>query len=104
MSPTSEAQLTKTNQYNVNVLDQIKKNFPNLKIETAVQYSTAAGQLVQMMVDAVEGQQTGYCAFNEKLRAHPVKVDLSSFAQKKTSGTWGAIVRVPIAIASMLGV
>jgi hypothetical protein len=104
ITPTCEAQLTKTNQYNVNVLDQIKKNFPNCRIEVAVQYATAAGNLAQFFVESVDGQDTGYCAFNEKMRAHPVKVDLSSYAQKKTSGTWGAIIRLPAAIASMLGI
>jgi hypothetical protein len=42
-------------------------------------------------------------AFTEKLRAHPVKVELSSFKQKKSQGTWGAIIYRPILIASMLG-
>lgn len=104
MSPEIEVNLTKTNQYNVNVSDQLKKNFPNLTIETAVEYSTTGGQLVQLMVQSLEGQQTGYCAFSEKMRAHPVKVDLSSFQQKKSAGTWGAIIRMPINIAQMLGV
>lgn len=103
MSPEMEVNMTKTNQYNVNVTDQIKKNFPNIRIETATQYATAAGQLMQLIVESIDGQDTGYCAFNEKLRAHPVKVDLSSFAQKKTSGTWGAIIKQPLAIAQMIG-
>lgn len=104
MSPEIEANLTKTNQYNVNVTDQIAKNFPNLRIETATQYSTAAGQLVQLFVDKIDGKDTGYCAFNEKMRAHAVIPDVSSFKQKKTGGTWGAIIRYPVAFASMLGV
>lgn len=104
MSPEIEVNLTKTNQYNVNVTDQLKKNFPNLTIETAVEYATTGGQLVQLIVDSIEGQQTGYCAFTEKMRAHPVVVDLSSFKQKKSAGTWGAVIRQPLAIAQMLGV
>jgi hypothetical protein len=105
MSPQSEAQLTKTNQYNVNVYDQIKKNFPNLRIETAVQYENAtSGNLVQLIAEEIEGLETVYGGFNEKLRAHPVIVAVSSWKQKKTSGTWGAIIRRPLAIASMLGV
>ncbi len=105
MSPESEAQFTKTNSYNVNVYDQVKKNFPNLRIETAVQYTNpTAGNLVQMIVEEIEGLETVYGAFNEKLRAHPVIVAESSWRQKKTSGTWGAIIRRPLAIASMIGV
>lgn len=104
MSPTAEVNLTKTNQYNVNVTDQLKKNFPNLRIETAVEYSTASGELAQLFVEEIDGQQTAYCAFTEKMRAHPVKVELSSFKQKKSAGGWGCIIRRPVAIAQMLGV
>lgn len=56
MSPEMEVNLTKTNQYNVNVTDQLKKNFPNLRIETAVEYSTDAGELVQLIVERL-GEQ-----------------------------------------------
>jgi hypothetical protein len=104
MSPTAEVNLTKTNQYNVNVTDQLKKNFPNLVVKTAVEYATQGGQLVQLIVDKIDNQETGYCAFTEKMRAHPVIADLSSWKQKKSSGTWGAIVRMPMNIAQLLGV
>jgi hypothetical protein len=104
MSPEIEVNLTKTNQYNVNVADLLKKNFPNITIQSAVEYNTTGGQLVQLIVDSIDGQKTGYCAFSEKMRAHPVVVGTSSFKQKKSSGTWGAIVRQPIAIAQLLGV
>ena len=103
MSPVSEASLTKTNQFNVNVTDQIKKNFPNLRIETAVEFGTASGELIQLFVESIDGQQTAYCAFTEKMRAHPVIPALSSFKQKKSAGGWGCVVRRPVAIAQMLG-
>ncbi len=103
-SPSVEANLTKTNQYNVNVTDQIKKNFPNMRIVSAVQYATAGGNLVQLFAEEVDGKRTVQCAFNEKMRAHPVIVQASSYKQKKTGGSWGAIVRYPVAVSSMLGV
>lgn len=103
LSPEIEANLVKTNQYNVNVTDQLKKNFPNLRIEQAVEYATGSGELVQLIVEKIEGQDVGYTAFTEKMRAHPVKVELSSFQQKKSGGTWGAIIRQPIGIAQYLG-
>jgi hypothetical protein len=99
-----EVNFTKTNQYNVNVTDQLKKNFPNLRIMSAVEYNTTSGQLVQMIVDNIEGQRVVECAFTEKMRAHPVVIGLSSFEQKKSAGTWGTIVRLPIGIAQLLGV
>lgn len=103
MSPAIAVNLTKTNQYNVNVTDQLKKNFPNMRIETAVEYATVGGQLVQLMADSIDGQDVGYAAFTEKMHAHAVVVDLSSFRQKKSGGTWGAILRMPLAIAQYLG-
>ncbi len=104
MSPEIEVNLTKTNQFNVNVSDMLAKNFPNLTVETAVQYATGSGQLVQLIADSIEGQNVGTAAFTEKMRAHAIVRDTSSFKQKKSQGTWGAVIKVPMAIASMIGV
>jgi hypothetical protein len=104
LSPQSQVALTVTNQFNVNVFDLLKKNFPNIRMETAVQYATTGGQLVQLICEEVDGQETGYCAFTEKMRAHPIIREISSFKQKKTQGSWGAIIRQPFAIAQMIGV
>ena len=103
MSPVSEVALTFTTQFNVNVADILKKNFPNMTIKTAPEYNTPSGQFVQLMADEVEGQRTATTAFTEKLRAHPIVVMLSSFRQKKSQGTWGTVIFRPIFIASMLG-
>lgn len=113
MSPTTEVALTATNSFNVNVVDLLKKNFPNMKIATAVQYGLrnagnpqgiVAGNLVQLFVREVEGQKTGFAAYNEKMRSHPVVRLMSSFRQKVTGGTWGAVLRFPAGVASMIGV
>jgi len=113
MSPASAAALTATNTFNVNVADLLKKNFPNIRIETAVQYGAlsasnpqgiAAGNEIQLIAENIEGQATGYAAFNEKMRSHPIIRAMSSFKQKLTAGTWGAILRMPVAIAQMVGV
>lgn len=113
LSPLSSMALTATNSFNVNVSDLIKKNFPSIRIETAVQYGVVSttnpqgivgGNEVQLIAETVEGQETGYCAFNEKLRAHKIINELSSFKQKYTQGSWGAIIRLPFAFAQMLGV
>lgn len=104
MSPTSEVALTKTTEFNVNVADLLKKNFPNMTVKTAPEYGTTSGQLVQLIADNIEGQQTAECAFTEKLRAHPIVVMASSFKQKKSQGTWGTIVYRPVFISQMLGV
>lgn len=113
MSPTSSVALTSTNSFGLNVYNLLEKNFPNIRFETAVQYGAisagnpqgvAAGNLVQLIAEEVDGQSTGYCSFNEKMRAHKIIPAASSWKQKITGGTWGAILRQPFAIASMVGV
>ncbi|SAL55027.1 hypothetical protein AWB70_04692 [Caballeronia cordobensis] len=105
MAPSLSVALTTTNIYNVNVTDMLKKNFPNLKIETAVQYQNATGgNLLQLIAESIEGQKTGYCAFTEKMRAHGIVRETSSYKQKKSQGTWGTVIFQPFAIASMMGV
>jgi hypothetical protein len=113
MSPIANGALATTNSFGISVEDLIKKNYPNMRIVTAVQYGAlsatnpqgvAAGNYLQLIADEVEGQETSYCAFNEKLRAHPLFRDLSSYKQKVTAGTWGAIIRQPFAVASMVGI
>ncbi len=104
LSPIVQTYLLKTNQYNVNVYDQIKKNFPNLRVENAVEYNTQGGQLVQMIADSIEGQKTAEPAFTEKMRSHAIVRKTSSFLQKKSQGTWGCIIYRPFQIAQMLGV
>ena len=113
MSPKASGALNFTNTYNVNVKAQLAANYPNLKVVPAIQYGalsaqnpqgSAAGEVVQLIAKTVEGQETGYCAFNEKLRAGPVIRQLSAFKQKMAQGTWGAIVRQPFAISQMIGV
>jgi hypothetical protein len=104
MSPVTSVALNKTNSFNVNVMDQLKKNFPKLRVETAVEYNTTSGQLVQMIVENIEGQETATCAFTEKLRAHAIVVDSSSWKQKKSQGTFGTVIYRPFAISQMIGV
>ncbi len=105
MSPGAQGTgLVKTNNFLVNVQDLLKKNYPNLTIQTAPEYKTDAGELVQLIVPELEGQRTATPAFTEKLRAHPIVIDVSSFKQKKSQGTWGTVIFRPFLIASMIGV
>jgi hypothetical protein len=104
LSPKVEVALTITNEFNVSVSDLLKKNYPNLKVETVPQYSTASGEQVQLVANNIDGQRTWDCCFTEKLRAHPVVVGSSSFKQKKSQGTWGTVIYRPGAVQGMLGV
>ena len=113
MSPSSAVALTFTNSFGVNVEDLLKKNFPNMQVKTAAQYGASSssnsqgqsgGNLVQLIADNIEGQKVAYCAFNEKMRAHKIIALASAWEQKTTGGTWGTIMRMPVGIASMIGV
>jgi hypothetical protein len=105
MSPSSQVYLTLTNPvFATNVKKMIETNFPKLKFEVAPEYSTASGELVQLIADEMAGQRTATTAFTEKLRAHPIIVASSSFKQKTSQGTWGTIIFRPFLIAQMLGV
>lgn len=109
ISPQNVTNFNKTNQYNVNVFDQIKKNFPNLKIVTVPEFAINGGgnaggtELIQLIAKSVEGQQTCEAAFTEKMRAHAMVVKTSSWEQKKSQGTWGVIFYRPVFVAQMLG-
>lgn len=113
LSPQSEVGLSFTNSFNVNVEDLLKKNFPGLRRVTVPQYGAkstlnpngvAAGNFMQLIATSIQGQQTGYASFNEKMRAHKIIPRLSSYEQKVSGGTWGAIIRMPVAFSSMVGI
>ena len=61
-------------------------------------------QFIQVIATRVQGQDTGFCAFSEKMRGFPVIPEMSSFKKKIAGGNWGAIIRNPWAVASMIGV
>jgi hypothetical protein len=89
---------------NATVQAMIKESFPKMVVKTAPELATTAGNLVQMIAPSVQGQKSGFCAFTEKMRAHAIVRDTSSTYQKKSGGTWGAIIKFPAGISQMLGV
>jgi hypothetical protein len=114
LSPQSALATKFTNAFGVSVADLLKQGFPNMKIEIAPQYGaktavnptgySAVGNAFQVIVNKVDNQRVAYPAFNEKLRAHKLIPELSSWKQKYTSGVWGTVTRMPIGVAGMLGV
>lgn len=114
LSPNSEVALAFTNSFGISVADLLKKNYPAMKVKTAPQYGTksatnpqgfsSAGNYVQLIADKLQGQRVVYGSFSEKLRSHKIIPGLSSWEQKMTSGVWGAILRIPAAVSSMIGI
>jgi hypothetical protein len=114
LSPQSMLAMAFTNSFGVSVADLLKKGFPNMKIMSAPQYgqktatnnqgASTVGNVFQIIVDRIDNQKIAYPAFNEKLRAHKLIPESSSWRQKMTSGVWGTITRMPVGIAGMIGV
>ena len=114
LSPASNLATAFTNSFGVSVADLLKKGFPNMKIATAPQYGqktisnnqgyNPTGNVFQVIVDKIDGQKVAYPAFNEKLRAHKLIPEPSSWKQKMTSGVWGTITRMPMGISGMIGI
>jgi hypothetical protein len=98
------AALTAVNSFGITIRAFIKESFPNVEFISDPRYATTAGNVVQLIAEEVNGVQVGYCAFNEKMRDHRIVPDTSSMRQKKTGGTFGAIIRAPLGIAQMIGV
>ena len=96
--------LSATNSFGITVRALIDQSFPNVEIISDPRYTTTAGNVVQLIAKTFDGMQTSYCAFNEKMRDHQVVRGLSSYQQKRTGGSWGWILRFPMAISQMLGV
>jgi hypothetical protein len=105
--------LTNANSFAVNVNKLLEDNFPNLKVETAVQYNAlgagdtqgfAGGNFAQLWALEIDGQRTGFAAYSEMMREHPIIRHMSSFRQKASGGVWGAVIRVPMAVASIVGI
>lgn len=102
LSPVMNARLLASNQYGLNAMKYIKDNFPNLRIVSVPEYSTDAGEKVQLVLDAYMGQPTIDLGFVDKLRTHKVEVKTSGFLQKRSQSTIGAIIYYPIFVANRL--
>jgi len=101
---TVAAGMVAQNSFGLTVRALIKESFPNVKFVIDPRYATAAGNVVQLIAREVDGNRTGFVSFNEKQRDHRVIMAESSMRQKKTAGSWGAVIRYPLAVAQMLGV
>lgn len=103
-SPSRQAALLSVNSFGLSAIKMIKDAYPNLKIETSPRYTVSGTEYAQLIADDFDGNDVGYCSFTEKMRDHPIIRQLSSYEQKKTAGTWGAVLRYPIAVTTITGI
>lgn len=114
LSPASALATKFANSFGVTVAGLLKEGFPNMTIKIAPQYGqlsvsntqgyTGVGNTFQIIPDELDGQKVAYAAFSEKLRAHKIIPEMSAWKQKYSNGVWGTILRLPVAIAGMVGV
>lgn len=103
MSPGLAVRLATPNDLGLSVLKMLADYFSKLRIVKAPEYNTASGELMQLIAVSIEGQESIYLASSEKFYAFAPVREVSSVKQKFRAGTFGAIVRRPVAVAGMLG-
>ena len=105
VSPAAAVWLGRATDYNVSVMDMLNKYFSNLKLVTLPELADdTSGELLLLIADEMSGNPTGELGFSDKIRAGRVVPDVSSFRQKWSSTTYGAIIYYPFAVASMRGI
>ena len=105
LSPAKEVWLRNTNSFGYKTaMELIEGNFPKLKIVVAPEMTTSGGDLMQMRLDKIDGRDTTYIGYTDRLRNHALIQKSSSWEQKKSAGSWGFICRYPIGVAQMLGI
>lgn len=102
LSPDQESWLTASNEYNTSAYDLIQKAFPNLDIVTVPEYATTAGEYVQLVCPTYNGSNNIELGYNVKMRVHALVQCLSGYKQKRTQGSYGAIIKRPMFIATMI--
>ncbi|CDH33889.1 major capsid family protein [Xenorhabdus bovienii] len=103
ISPTLRVQLGDATDFNVSVMKMLTTYFSNLKLVSLPQLGGPSGETIQLIAPKVAGMETGLLGFGEKMRAGRIVPDLSSFSQKFTATTYGAVIRIPAAVAQMTG-
>ena len=105
VSPASNAELNKLNSFGTEtVLSLIKRNFTNLDVVVAPEYSAGGTNKAQLIAVEVDGQRTGENAFSEKFIAGRVIPGLSHFRQKFMAGVYGAVIYRPVFVSTLTGI
>ncbi len=96
--------LSMPNQFGLTAEKILRDNFPNIEIVQLPELTTNAGEEIKMVVPSLYGVDTANVAYADKFRAGRIIPELSQFKQKCVGTSWGAIIRRPSLIATMLGV
>lgn len=103
-SPSSAVELGKATDYNVSVMDMIKRYTPNIKFAQLPELENSNSNTVHLICRSINGEPTGEFGFSEKMRAMRLVPETSSFKQKFVGTSYGCILYRPFAVATMTGV
>ena len=103
-SPSSAVELGKATDYNVSVMDMIKRYTPNIKFAQLPELENSTSSTVLLICRSINGEPTGEFGFSEKMRAMRLVPETSSFKQKFVGTSYGCILYRPFAVAEMTGV
>lgn len=103
-APSAINDIRRTNNYGLSAEKKIRESYPNIELIPVPEYDTTSGRLAQLWAREIEGQPTGEVAFTEKMRAHAVERYSTYTRQKKSAGTFGAVIYRPFAVTQTLGI
>lgn len=103
-SPSAAVELGKATDFNVSVMDMIKRYTPNIKFAQLPELENSTSSTVLLICRSINGEPTGEFGFSEKMRAMRLVPETSSFKQKFVGTSYGCILYRPFAVASMTGV
>lgn len=103
-SPSSAVELGKATDFNVSVMDMIKRYTPNIKFAQLPELENSSSSTVLLICRSINGEPTGEFGFSEKMRAMRLVPETSSFKQKFVGTSYGCILYRPFGVATMTGV
>lgn len=103
-SPSAAVELGKATDFNVSVMDMIKRYTPNIKFAQLPELEKFTNNTVLLICRSINGEPTGEFGFSEKMRAMRLVPETSSFKQKFVGTSYGCILYRPFAVATMTGV
>lgn len=104
VSNTKFQYLSMANTYGVTALQLIKANYPNMTVEQVPELSTPAGDMLFLTLREVDGVSVAEAAYSEKYVLGRLVAHETSFSQKASAGTYGAVIKQPAFIATMTGI
>lgn len=104
LSPENNQFLTSANNYNVSVIDLVKKTLINLDVVTLPELDLAEGSRMYMVCQEINGQPAGFMGYADKLRVWPLVPHMGYFEGKMSACTWGCVITQPSLIACMQGI